>query len=122
MGRSSSSSEQVDAAPKQPPKPVREWAVLMGGLVLTTVVVVTLLVSFMLVRRRNRLRALQTDWKQRRGVEKDAWKEAGRRAEAPTAEQLKESLPAPDSSPEAPTKPSSMKDGPRKPQDGESPQ
>lgn len=78
----------ADAAPKGPPKPVREWAFLLGGITLSAVLAIALLVALYLARRRRRLINLQKDWKVRRTAEKDAWREAGRRAEAPTAEQL----------------------------------
>lgn len=78
----------AEASPKAPPKPVREWAFLLGGITLSAVLAIALLVALYLARRRRRLVSLQKDWKVRRTAEKDAWREAGRRAEAPTAEQL----------------------------------
>lgn len=78
----------AEASPRAPTQPVREWAFLLGGITLSAVLAIALLVALYLARRRRRLINLQKDWRIRRTAEKDAWREAGRRAEAPTAEQL----------------------------------
>jgi hypothetical protein len=78
------------AAGNKPPKSVREWAYLTGGISVALILLIVALAVVMLARRRARMRALQSDWRTRRAAEKSAWQEAGRRAEAPTAEQLED--------------------------------
>lgn len=94
------STAKVDASPRQPPKPVREWAFLLGGITLSAVLAIAFLAALFLARRRQRLKNLQQDWRVRRSKERDAWAEAGRRAEAPTAQQL-EAHATPDAPEEA---------------------
>ena len=77
-------------AGNKPPKAVREWAYLTGGITVALVLLVVALAVVALARRRARMRALQSDWRTRRAAERSAWQEAGRRAEAPTAEQLED--------------------------------
>lgn len=78
----------VESQPKLPPRPVREWAYLLGGITLVAVVGGAALVVVVMARRRARLARLQQDWRTRRAVEKDAWTEAGRRAYTPSASEL----------------------------------
>jgi|GEM_PF-6036640 len=82
-------------AGNKPPKAVREWAYLTGGITVALVLLIVALAVVALARRRTRMRALQNDWRTRRAAERSAWQEAGRRAEAPTAEQLEDNAKDP---------------------------
>lgn len=85
----------MQATGQPPPDPakrsaVREWAILLGGTSLGLVLAGTAWLGYALARRRQRLRALQRDTSLKLARERTAWEEAGRRAEAPSIDELED--------------------------------